>query len=81
MLMSLQLIYGPSGSGKSYTLYKKIIEQSCNHIKNGYLILEIGYDQKEDVKNLLKENRNYAEINTIQDLSGNDRCVVAKVCI
>ena len=23
MLMSLQLIYGPSGSGKSYTLYKK----------------------------------------------------------
>lgn len=36
---------------------------------------------KEDVKNLLKENRNYAEINTIQDLSGNDRCVVAKVCI
>ena len=69
------------GGEDGLEFYKKIIEQSCNHIKNGYLILEIGYDQKEDVKNLLKENRNYAEINTIQDLSGNDRCVVAKVCI
>ena len=69
------------GGEDGLEFYKKIIEQSCNHIKNGYLILEIGYDQKEDVENLLKENRNYAEINTIQDLSGNDRCVVAKVCI
>lgn len=67
------------GGEDGLEFYKKIIEQSCNHIKNGYLILEIGYDQKEDVKNLLKENRNYAEINTIQDLSGNDRCVIAKV--
>ena len=69
------------GGEDGLEFYKKIIEQSCNYIKNGYLILEIGYDQKEDVENLLKENRNYAEINTIQDLSGNDRCVVAKVCI
>lgn len=38
-----------------------------------------GYDQKEDVENLLKENKNYSEIKTIQDLSGNDRCVIAKV--
>ena len=44
-------------------------------------ILDEPVKSKEDVKNLLKENRNYAEINTIQDLSGNDRCVVAKVCI
>lgn len=69
------------GGEDGLEFYKKIIEQACNHIKNGYLILEIGYDQKADVENMLKENRNYAEINTIQDLSGNDRCVVAKVCI
>ena len=47
--------------------------------ENGYLILEIGYDQKEDVENLLKENKKYSEIKTIQDFSGNDRCVIAKV--
>lgn len=69
------------GGEDGLEFYKKIIEQACNHIKNGYLILEIGYDQKADVENMLKENRNYAEIKTIQDLSGNDRCVVAKVCI
>ena len=69
------------GGEDGLEFYKKIIEQSCNHIKNGYLILEIGYDQKDDVENLLKENKNYSEIKTIQDLSGNDRCVVAKVCI
>ena len=69
------------GGEDGLEFYKKIIEQACNHIKNGYLILEIGYDQKADVENMLKENKNYAEIKTIQDLSGNDRCVVAKVCI
>jgi methylase of polypeptide subunit release factors len=31
------------------------------------------------VENLLKENKNYSEIKTIQDFSGNDRCVIAKV--
>ncbi|MFR7666277.1 MAG: hypothetical protein ACLU2J_02965 [Clostridia bacterium] len=31
------------------------------------------------MENLLKENKNYSEIKTIQDLSGNDRCVIAKV--
>lgn len=69
------------GGEDGLEFYKKIIEQSCNHIKNGYLILEIGYDQKADVENMLKDNKNYSEIKTIQDLSGNDRCVVAKVCI
>ena len=67
------------GGEDGLKFYKKIIEQACNYIENGYLILEIGYDQKEDVENLLKENKNYSEIKTIQDLSGNDRCVIAKV--
>ena len=67
------------GGEDGLKFYKKIIEQSCNYIENGYLILEIGYDQKEDVENLLKENKNYSEIKTIQDFSGNDRCSIAKV--
>lgn len=67
------------GGEDGLKFYKKIIEQACNYIENGYLILEIGYDQKEDVENLLKENKNYSEIKTIQDFSGNDRCVIAKV--
>lgn len=67
------------GGEDGLKFYKKIIEQACNYIENGYLILEIGYDQKEDVENLLKENKNYSEIKTMQDFSGNDRCTIAKV--
>ena len=67
------------GGEDGLKFYKKIIEQACNYIENGYLILEIGYDQKDDVENLLKENKNYSEIKTIQDFSGNDRCIIAKV--
>ena len=39
MLMSLQLIYGPSGSGKSYTLYKKIIEQSMREPQREFIVI------------------------------------------
>lgn len=67
------------GGEDGLKFYKKIIEQACSYIENGYLILEIGYDQKEDVENLLKENKNYSEIKTIQDFSGNDRCTIAKI--
>ena len=68
------------GGADGLKFYKIIIENAYKYIKNeGKVFLEIGYDQKEDVENLLKENKNYSEIKTIQDLSGNDRCVIAKV--
>lgn len=37
--MSLQFIYGPSGSGKSHTLYKKIIEQSLLEPTREFLVI------------------------------------------
>ena len=37
--MSLQFIFGNSGSGKSYCLYKSIIEESIRHPKKNYLVL------------------------------------------
>lgn len=37
--MSLQLILGSSGSGKSYQLYKEVIANSIKHPENSYLIL------------------------------------------
>lgn len=60
--------------------YRKIAEQARKHIRNnGYLCLEIGYDQKEEVLNLLKQFKEYRDTKTIKDLSGNDRCIIAKV--
>ena len=37
--MSLQFIFGNSGSGKSYRLYRDIIEQSVRHPEKNYIVL------------------------------------------
>lgn len=37
--MSLQFIFGPSGSGKSYGLYRDITEESIRHPERNYVVL------------------------------------------
>ncbi len=56
---------------------RKTIDKSSELIKkNGKLVLEIGFDQKNKVINLLKKKGFY--INTIvKDLAKNDRCIVS----
>ena len=56
---------------------RKVIKKSSELIKkNGKFILEIGFDQKNKVINLLKKEGFY--INSIQkDLANNDRCIVS----
>ena len=56
--------------------YKKIVEEAINYLEDGgYLLLEIGYDQKEEVLNLVI-NKNYKDIRVRKDLSNNDRVVI-----
>ena len=60
--------------------YRKIINKAEEYLKfNGYLCFEIGYDQKEDVENLLKEQEKYINITCKKDLCDNDRVVTAKL--
>jgi release factor glutamine methyltransferase len=56
---------------------RKVIKKSSELIKkNGKFILEIGFDQKNKVINLLKREGFY--INSAQkDLANNDRCIVS----
>ena len=56
---------------------RKVINKSSELIKkNGKFILEIGFDQKNKVINLLKDKGFY--INSIlKDLAKNDRCIVS----
>ena len=56
---------------------RKVIKKSSELIKkNGKFILEIGFDQKNKVINLLKNEGFY--INSAQkDLANNDRCIVS----
>ena len=55
---------------------RKVINKSSELIKkNGKFVLEIGFDQKNKVINLLKKEGFY--INKVQkDLANNDRCIV-----
>lgn len=69
-----------AGGEDGLDFYRKIIDKAYKHInKNGYLCLEIGYDQKEDLIKLIKQNENYEYENCIKDLSNNDRCIIAKI--
>ena len=55
---------------------RKVIKKSSDLIKkNGKLILEIGFDQKYKVFNLLKNEGFYIN-NIYKDLTMNDRCIV-----
>lgn len=68
------------GGKDGLDFYKLIINKAWKHIKNnGKLFFEIGYNQKNAVKELLKNNHNYYDIYSKQDLGGNDRIIVATV--
>ena len=60
--------------------YRKIIHQAYEFLKyRGYLCLEIGYDQKIDVMELIDKEEKYIKTYGKKDLYGNDRVVVTKV--
>ena len=56
---------------------RKVIKKSSELIKkNGKFILEIGFDQKNRVKEILKKEGFYIN-KTIKDYGNNDRCVIS----
>ena len=55
---------------------RKVISKSSELIKkNGHLILEIGFDQKNKVKRIL-QNKGFYIKRVVKDLSNHDRCIV-----
>lgn len=68
------------GGKDGLDFYRKIIDSGYEYLKyGGYLCLEIGYDQKEEVMNLLDNNGQYINKICIKDLYDNDRVIIAKV--
>ena len=56
---------------------RKVIKKSSELIKNsGKLILEIAYNQKKEVKQILRENSFYIN-SVVKDLANNDRCIIS----
>lgn len=65
------------GGKDGLDFYRKIAENAYNYLNmGGYLCLEIGYNQKDKVIQLL-ENK-YTNIKCVKDLSGNDRVITCK---
>ncbi|MFC6447302.1 peptide chain release factor N(5)-glutamine methyltransferase [Shinella zoogloeoides] len=56
--------------------YRAIAAGADDHLReNGLVAYEIGYDQKETVTAIMREN-GFARIEAVQDLGGNDRVLV-----
>ena len=65
------------GGKEGLSVTKKVIIRSSKLIKkNGILILEIGYDQKNKVEKILRDN-GFCVKKTMKDLAGNDRCIIS----
>ena len=59
------------------SVIRKVINKSSELIKrNGHLIIEIGFDQKNKVKEILR-NKGFFIKATVKDLSNHDRCIVS----
>lgn len=60
--------------------YKKITQQAIEYLKLGsYLCFEIGYDQKDEVIDIIKTHEHYSKTYCKKDLGGNDRVIVTQV--
>ena len=67
------------GGQDGLDFYRKIINNAYKYLEDdGYLALEIGYDQKQDVIMLIENSQQYKEIYSKKDLSENDRIVICK---
>ena len=68
------------GGESGLEFYEIIVRNAYKYLnKNGYLCLEIGYNQKKDVCELLKNSGKYKNIIVKKDLNGNDRVIITKV--
>lgn len=69
-----------NGGNDGLNFYKEIVSYAYEYLKyGGYLCLEIGYDQKIEVIELIENEEKYIDTYCKKDLYNNDRIVVTKV--
>lgn len=68
------------GGKDGLDFYRIILKQAPNYVKKeGYICLEIGYEQKIAVEKIAKEAGFYQEIICLQDLGKRDRVIIVKL--
>ena len=64
------------GGSDGLDFYRIIVSRAADHLKkDGFLIMEIGHDQGEDLRKMLRDDGRYTPAEVIRDLPGKDRVV------
>lgn len=67
------------GGKDGLDFYRRIIGRSLPYLEqNGFLILEMGYQQKEGIKEIFKKSGNFDFVDIIKDYRSIDRVIVVK---
>ncbi len=67
------------GGESGLDFYNRIIKEAKEVLRdNGILIFEIGYDQLQDLKDIINENKEYKLLESVKDYGGNDRVVICR---
>ena len=76
-IIDFEPILALDGGLDGLSLIRRVINKASKLIKiNGLLILEIGFDQKERVKKILK-NKGFYINKVLKDYANNDRCIIS----
>lgn len=68
------------GGRDGLDFYRIIVEQAADHLTSGgWLLMEIGHDQGEDLRKMLKDSQKYTPAEVIKDLPGRDRVVKCRL--
>ena len=68
------------GGDDGLDFYRRIVGQAIEYLKFGsYLCFEIGFDQKDDVMEIINDEAHYNGTYCKKDLCGNDRIIVTQV--
>ena len=68
------------GGKDGLEFYRKIAKEAHEFLRpKGYLALEIGYNQKEDVKQIINNEKRYVDTYSKKDLCQNDRVIVTRI--
>lgn len=64
------------GGKDGLDFYRRIVEQAPDHLKkDGFLMLEIGHDQGEELKTMIGRTGKFRDLIVLKDLGGRDRVV------
>ncbi len=68
-----------NGGKDGLDFYRKIINDAYKYLEaDGYLALEIGFDQRQEVIEIIENTNKYKEIYSKKDLTNNDRVIICK---